>query len=313
MTKLKLSLPACDLIALWGQDQTKFMTKFIDPPFDLLCPAISRGPVLFSTPHSGRHYSNHFQAQSRLTLSQLRRSEDAYVDDLYSGVVVRGAHFLRANFPRAFVDVNREPYELDPTMFTSELPSQANTASIRVAGGLGTIPRFVTETDEIYANRIPVTEALERIARLYMPYHQAVRDVLGTLREQYGAAVLIDCHSMPSLKQDAARRADFILGDRYGTSCSGALTSFTQERLRRLGYTVSRNKPYAGGYITETYGHPAQGFHALQIEINRGLYMNERKIQKLPQFAAIQSDILSVSDDLIGFAMDGLNFRQAAE
>ncbi|MCB1490727.1 MAG: N-formylglutamate amidohydrolase [Rhodobiaceae bacterium] len=289
------------------------MIDELDPPFELLTPAIARGPVLFNLPHSGRVYPRRFQAQTRLDLMTLRRSEDAFVDDLFAGVVLRGAPLLKARFPRAYVDVNREPYELDPAMFSGPLPKEANIASVRVAGGLGTIARIVTERDEIYQGPIPVEDAIERIETLYKPYHRALADTLEGLARRFGAAILIDCHSMPSMRQDAARRPDFILGDRYNTSCSRLIVDVAHNRLRRLGYTVTRNKPYAGGYITETYGQPHRGFHALQIEINRGLYMDERRVAKLPSFANLQTDLMVLVEDLIALSPAGLMPSQAAE
>ena len=238
---------------------------------------------------------------------------DAFVDDLFIGVVLRGAPLLRANFPRAYVDVNREPFELDPAMFTGPLPAGANVSSIRVAGGLGTIPRIVTEHDEIYREPIPVEDALERINRLYVPYHHKLRETLRRLAGHFGAAILIDCHSMPSMRADKGRRPDFILGDRFSTSCSRLVIDVAQDRLRRLGYTVTRNKPYAGGYITETYGRPQHGLHALQIEINRSLYMDEVGVEKLTRFADIASDLMVLAEDLIAIPPADLTLRQAAE
>ncbi len=289
------------------------MAEDLAPPFELLAPAICRGPVLFNAPHSGRIYPRAFQQQTRLDLMTLRRSEDAFVDDLFAGVVLRGAPLLKALFPRAYVDVNREPYELDPAMFDGALPAFANVASMRVAGGLGTIARIVTERDEIYSGPIPVEDALRRIQSLYLPYHNALQSALTQLANQFGVAILIDCHSMPSMRQDTARRPDFILGDRFSTSCARIIVDLAQDRLRRLGYTVTRNKPYAGGYITETYGLPKRGFHALQIEINRGLYMDERRVRKLPRFAEIQTDLMALAEDLIALSASDLALPEAAE
>lgn len=289
------------------------MPKELDPPFELLQPAIPRGPVLFNAPHSGRIYPRAFRNQTRLDLMTLRRSEDAFVDDLFAGVVLRGAPLLKALFPRAYVDVNREPYELDPAMFSGSLPANANVTSIRVAGGLGTIARIVTEHDEIYAGPIPVEEALTRIETLYKPYHAALAQTLARFVKTFGVAVLIDCHSMPSLRNDTGRRPDFILGDRFSTACNPLIIDVAHERLRRLGYRVTRNKPYAGGYITETYGQPRLGVHALQIEINRGLYMNEKRVAKTPRFAEIQADLMTLAEDLIALAPDDLALPEAAE
>jgi N-formylglutamate amidohydrolase len=203
---------------------------------------------------------------------------------------------MTARFPRAYLDVNREPYELDPRMFEGRLPPFANTRSMRVAGGLGTIPRIVADGQEIYRTRMPVDEALRRIEWLYKPYHRALRALVTRTARNFGHAVLIDCHSMPSssISREDAAKADIVLGDRYGTSCAGILTDLVDVALRARGYSVVRNKPYAGGFITEHYGEPALGRHALQIEINRSLYMDERAMTKRPGFLRLAADLAEV-------------------
>lgn len=247
------------------------------PPFEVLAPAEQRLPFVFNSPHSGCQYPLSFLQSSRLDERSIRRSEDAFVDHLFSHVVPLGAPLLRAHFPRAYLDVNREPYELDPKMFEDRLPPYANVRSIRVAGGLGTVARVVSESHEIYRHRLPVSEAMYRIEEIYKPYHTTLRRMLAQTHVTFGHAILIDCHSMPSTVrcQTTDIRPDFILGDRYGTSCSQELTDFAASILIGMGYTVNRNKPYAGGFITEHYGRPSRGLHALQVEVNRGLYMNE--------------------------------------
>src|SRR4249920_249380 len=221
------------------------LTLPLDPPFEIIEPEQVRGPVLFNSPHSGRVYPRAFLQSSRLDLTTLRRSEDCFVDDLTLGVVARGYPLMRAHFPRCFVDVNREPYELDPRMFEGRLPSFANTRSMRVAGGLGTVARVVGDAQEIYDQRIPVDDALQRIESLYKPYHRALRRLFSRLHRDFGAAVLVDCHSMPSTAghKDERPRPEFVLGDRYGTSCVGVVAETVEKTLRSLGYTVSRNKP----------------------------------------------------------------------
>jgi N-formylglutamate amidohydrolase len=271
------------------------------PPFEVLEPVTRRGAVVFNSPHSGRVYPPGFLASSRLDALTLRRSEDAYVDELFLGVVARGAPLMRAHFPRAFLDVNREPYELDPRMFSGRLPPYANTRSVRVAGGLGTIARIVSDSEEIYAGQIPVEEGMARIERYHQPYHQTLRGLLARVRRQAGAVLLVDCHSMPSsIKGLTDRtRADFVIGDRYGTSCHRPVVDVLQETLRRLGYAVLRNKPYAGGYITEQYGTPAMGFHSVQIEINRALYLDEAKCERSRGFSWLAGDLMRVAEALI--------------
>lgn len=254
----------------------------LDPAFDILEPEIRSSAVTFNSPHSGARYPASFLASSRLDPRTLRRSEDAYVDELFLSAPRFGAPLMRAHFPRAFVDVNREPYELDPRMFDGRLPPFANTRSLRVAGGLGTIARIVGDAQEIYGARLPVEEALDRIECIYKPYHAALRRLVARAHRAHGVALLIDCHSMPSIgvARDDRSRADIVLGDRYGASCSPAIVDFVEQELRGLGFNVARNRPYAGGYITEHYGAPGTDVHALQIEINRALYMNEQTHEK---------------------------------
>jgi len=253
-------------------------------------------PFVFNAPHAGAVYPSSFLTESRLDALALRRSEDAYVDELFSPMSTLGAPVMAARFPRALLDLNREPYELDPRMFEGRLPPFANTRSMRVAGGLGTIPRIVADGQEIYRGRVSVDEALRRIEWLYKPYHRTLRQLVNRTASLFGHAVLIDCHSMPStsLSRDDGLKADIVLGDRYGTSCVGVLTDLVDVTLRAKGYSVMRNKPYAGGFITEHYGEPALGRHALQIEINRALYMDERTMTKRPGFETLLRDLAQV-------------------
>lgn len=273
-----------------------------------------RSPFVFNSPHSGRTYPRPFLETSRLDVMTLRRSEDTFVEELFAGVVGLGAPLMHARFPRAFVDVNREAYELDPTMFDGRLPSFANTRSMRVAGGLGTIARIVADGAEIYAAPISVAEALDRIERYYKPYHRTLRSLVDRSINAFGTAVVIDCHSMPSSRvtQESRRRPDFVLGDRYGTSCTSILADVAQETLQRLGYSVARNKPYAGGFITETYGNPSQGTHSLQIEINRGLYMDEVRYVRAGGFAWLVADITHLCRRIMSVSADALRPTRAA-
>lgn len=272
----------------------KVVAGFEDTPaYEILAPSRLRLPFVFNSPHSGHCYPLSFLNASRLQAPAIRRSEDAYVDELFLPAVARGAPLVRAHFPRAYLDVNREPYELDPKMFEERLPAYANVRSIRVAGGLGTIARIVGEAQEIYRSRLCVNEALSRIESIYKPYHRTLRRLLAETHVAFGYAVLVDCHSMPSTirSADGGRRPDFILGDRYGTSCASSLVDAAYESLRAMGYEVSRNKPYAGGFITEHYGRPAKGLHALQIEVNRGLYMDEESMEQTSGFRRLAEDI----------------------
>lgn len=290
------------------------MTPEFEPPFLIAEPARQSAPYVFNAPHAGRLYTEGFLKASRLDAVALRRSEDAYVDQLFAGVVALGAPLMSARFPRAYIDVNREPYELDPRMFEGRLPPHSNTRSMRVAGGLGTIPRIVADGHEIYRARLPTEEALRRIEDLYKPYHRALRQLLKRTMRSFGHVVLVDCHSMPSssLAREDQVKADFVLGDRYGTSCAGLLTDAVETALQARGFSVLRNKPYAGGFITEHYGEPGYGQHSLQIEINRALYMDERTLTRRPAFAGLATLLQEVFRSVIAATEFELGTRREA-
>ena len=284
--------------------------------FEVLEPVSQTLPLVFNSPHSGRRYPQDFLEGSRLDALAIRRSEDHYVDELFSVAPALGAPMLVAHFPRAFLDVNREPYELDPRMFEGPLPSYANINSIRVAGGLGTVPRVVAENMEIYRHRMPVADALDRIETIYKPYHACLRRLVVRTHVAFGFAVLIDCHSMPGNIRVAGSgvRPDFIIGDRYGTSASGELSRTATRLLEDMGFSVVRNKPYAGGFITEHYGRPAKGLHALQIEVNRGLYVDEATLAKRPDFAVLKTAIAGFLEAFSGHVEEyGADRSLAAE
>ncbi|MGD9545235.1 MAG: N-formylglutamate amidohydrolase [Methylocystis sp.] len=286
--------------------ETESATPCCDPEFerafDIIEPDELVSPLVFSSPHSGRIYPARFLAATPLDSATLRRSEDAYVDDLFASASSMGAPLLRARFPRAYLDLNREPYELDPKLFAGALPSFANTRSLRVAAGLGTIPRVVADAREIYKSRLTLEEGLQRIDSLYKPYHAALRGLMECAASRFDHAVLIDCHSMPSTgardplmsARGDKRRIDFVIGDRYGASASSGLVDIVEDHLRSRGYHVLRNRPYAGGFITEHYGKPVAGWHALQIEVSRGLYMDESTLQKNERFDAVARDLSQV-------------------
>lgn len=270
------------------------------PAFEVRATAEQRLPFVFNSPHSGRHYPERFLAMTRLDAAAIRRSEDCYVDELFSGAVAFGAPLLAANFPRAYLDVNREPWELDPRMFAEPVPPYANIRSPRVAGGLGTIPKLVGEGLDIYRNRLPLSEAVSRIEGIYLPYHTCLKHLLAQTRAAFGYAILIDGHSMPASIRvgDGGSRPDFIIGDRFGASAAPALTEYAISLLSQKGYRVVHNKPYAGGFITEHYGRPARGLHALQIEVNRGLYMDERTLERSSGFNELVDDMTEFIRDL---------------
>lgn len=285
-------------------------------PFEIRRPARQSEPFVFNSPHSGRIYPDLFLGMSRLDRLAIRRSEDHFVDELFAGVVQLGAPMLAAQFPRAWLDVNREPYELDPRMFDGPLPAFANIGSMRVAGGLGTIPRLVAENMDIYRGRLSVEEGLSRIEGVYRPYHASLRRIIAQTHVQFGKAILIDCHSMPANIRvpGGTRRPDIIIGDRYGASAAHDLSRTAVSLLSELGYHVARNKPYAGGFITEHYGRPTRGLHALQIEINRGLYVNETTLEKTSGFALLKADLSDFAAGMMEYVRaDMAGDRLAAE
>ena len=258
---------------------------------DIRLPTRQTAPLIFASPHSGTKYEPAFIASSRLDEKSLRRSEDSFVDEIFAGAPEGGAPLLCALYPRAYLDPNREPYELDPEMFSEPLPSYVKTRSDRVRAGFGTIARMVASGAEIYAGKMSYAEAEQRIDRLYRPYHRALEGLIEATLRDFGAAFVLDCHSMPSVGGPTDRdrgtpRPDIVLGDRFGASCKPAVIETAERILCDLGFSVRRNEPYAGAFTTAHYGQPAKRVHALQIEVNRRLYMNEATVARsrdLPQ------------------------------
>jgi N-formylglutamate amidohydrolase len=285
--------------------------------FEILPPTEWTAPVLFNSPHSGRDFPTAFLRQSRLPRQALRKSEDCYVDELFAACADLGAPLLRALAPRSFIDLNREPYELDPRMFAGELPGYANTGSPRVAGGLGTIPRIVSEGEDIYRGRIDFAEVRHRIEQVYVPYHRTLSALLREVMTKVGEVLLVDCHSMPAsatahVAPPVSGPIDVVLGDRFGASCAEDLSAFVENRLQAHGLRVLRNKPYAGGFITQNHGAPQKGQHALQIEINRGLYMNETTLEKNSGFEGLKNALSSVIAELLAYCTARMTPRRLA-
>ena len=286
------------------------MAELTEAPFVVRrAGAAVRSPLVFASPHSGRHYPPDMMAASLLDAAAIRLSEDAYVDELILGAVDHGAAVIAAAYARAYIDVNREPYELDATMFEDELPDFARGRSARVAAGLGSIARIVAEGQEIYSRKLTFAEARRRIELVHRPYHAALEALLGQARSAFGVAVLVDWHSMPAAAariygqsgdfgsgptrrgMSGAGACDLVLGDRFGTACAPAITNLVERELEAMGYRVARNAPYAGGYTTEFYGKPAARTHALQIEINRGLYLDEASLEPREGFQRLKRDL----------------------
>lgn len=270
--------------------------------FVLRLPVEVSSPFLFAVPHSGRHYPDSFRRRSRLDDRDLRLSEDAFVDDLFAGVSAFGATQIVATHARAYVDLNRAENELEPGMFSGEIGPYEVDLNNRVKAGLGVIPRMIGEGMPIYEGKIPIREAFKRLETVYEPYHNQVAEVLQTRHTTFGSSVLIDCHSMPSGPELGRRRKaqpDIVLGDCWGTSCSRELTGLAERLFLEAGLRVRRNIPYAGGYATRYYGKPGRACHALQIEINRGIYMDETRVEKLPEFDSVRDKMIAVAKSLI--------------
>lgn len=244
-------------------------------------------PVVVASPHSGAIYPEEFLDQAAVPLSALRRAEDAFVDELFAAAPTLGMPFLAARFPRSYVDANREPYELDPGMFEGPLPRPLNHRTTRVAAGLGMIPRVAAGGEAIYRGRVPAEAIEHRLETCWRPYHQTLSLLVENTYSAFGGALLIDAHSMPSSASNLGGRErdgriDIVLGDNHGEACAAGFVVSAERWFRSRGLRVRRNQPYAGGFTTQRYGRPALARHALQIEINRALYMDEVRHEKLP-------------------------------
>ena len=282
-------------------------------PFRVSRPAKLSLPFVFASPHSGRSYPASLMRASRLDPLTLRRSEDAFVDELFAGVTGLGAPLIAARFPRAYCDANRGPQELDPAMFAGPLDVAVDTPGPRVLAGLGVIPRIVRDGAEIYRGKLASEDAATRIARLHRPYHEALRGLVEEALARFGVAIVVDCHSMPS----ALAVPDIVLGDRYGASAPAALSGWAESAFAGAGFSIVRNSPYAGGYTTSLYGRAGAGCHAFQIEINRSLYLDEESMARRAGFAAFQKKLMDALARLTRMPLAGIarggNFPLAAE
>ena len=258
-------------------------------------------PLVFASPHSGRIYPEDMMSAAALDAVSIRRSEDAFVDDLIESGPSHGAALITASVARAYIDLNREPFELDPGMFADELPAFARSRTARVAAGLGAIARVVSEGQEIYRRKLTFAEAQARIEGAHQPYHLALQGLLAEAQAAHGFAILVDWHSMPAAAARAGGRdrpSDFVLGDRFGAACAGILPTRVERELEAQGYRVARNTPYAGGYTTEHYGRPHRRVHALQVEINRGLYLDEATMAPTSGFEKLRGHVEQVTAKL---------------
>ncbi|MEO1250723.1 MAG: N-formylglutamate amidohydrolase [Pseudomonadota bacterium] len=284
---------------------------------EVLAPPRLASPVIFASPHSGRDYPASFLQNARLDQHRLRQSEDCYVDLIFDAAPRHGAPLLRALFPRAYVDVNRARTELDPRMFTDPLPDGIDARSNRVIAGLGVIPRIVADGQDIYGRKLRAADAERRLAACYDPYHAALSSLVSAAQDAFGCAIIIDCHSMPSAGgapfRPGERPIDFVLGDRFGASCSMAVSDLVEKTLVDLGYETARNAPYAGGYVAASYGRPTNGVHVIQIEINRALYLDEKRIARTGDFGRLRQSMIALIKRLIHLRADDLWIAQAAE
>lgn len=278
------------------------------PPFSVHTPvfegikAPKAVPILFSSPHSGQHYPEQMLTDICVPLIDMQRTEDAFVHDLYEGAVKSGAVLVHANYARCYVDLNRDARELDPAMFIDGPPRTVAIPSPRVEAGLGCLPRVAAGGEQIYARQISRAEGEHRLKSVYDAYHGYIGGALNALKDDHGLAILIDCHSMPSRQPRQRPLPDIVLGDRFGSSCDNRLTSLVERTFRDMRYTVSRNAPYAGGYTTRCYGRPKRGVHALQIEINRSLYMDEQAVKPNRNFDKVRGDLSTLSGILAQFS-----------
>ena len=278
----------------WEFAQEAECLKGFGPPVTVLTPDIWRSGVIFASPHAGHIYPKAFISRSHLTELSLRRNEDAFISELFAPVIDLGVPLLTANFPRCFVDVNRAPDEL-PYDWTQN----AAGASPRAQAGLGVIPTMLSETTEIYKKPLSLRAARTRLTALYHPYHDALQELITEASLGFGAALLIDCHSMPGFAPMGSRRPDIILGDRFGVSCHPETIARVDQAFRSHGYNVTRNYPYAGGYVTQHYGKPRAGIEVLQIEINRDLYLNPVTMKKKRSYDALAENLKTIIADII--------------
>ena len=266
------------------------------PAYTLRMPRHRSTGAVFASPHSGRHYPQDMMARAVLGPHAIRSSEDAFVDELWSGVVGLGAPLLSAVYGRAYVDVNRAEDELDPAIVEGVGRVSHNP---RIASGLGVIPRVVAGGRAIRRGRMPMAEARERLERVWTPYHGALRALLSQARAQFGEAILIDCHSMPhEAIEGGAQRPEIVLGDRFGVAAAPEIVDRIEACFADAGLRVARNAPFAGAWTAQTYGRPSVGQHAVQIEIDRSLYMDEVSIRRGPDFDAVRGLLKTVAAEI---------------
>lgn len=259
--------------------------------------------VIFASPHSGALYPKELLSRSNLSEHQLRRNEDIFIDHLFHSAVEAGAPLIRALFPRVIVDVNRDANELPAHWSTLIDASEIAPSTPRAAAGLGVVPTYLSETQAIYTRLPDIHEVKDRLTCLYHPYHAAIKNLLQLSLNRFGRALLVDCHSMPGFAPMGSRRPDIILGDRFGATCHADTLTLFQELFANAGYSVGINYPYAGGYTTENYGKPDQGIEAIQIEINRDLYVNPITLSPKSGYVRLTEDLRKITRDIVTSAI----------
>ena len=294
-----------------GQDGTpgRAMSFVIEDVLIRQDPIGRRVPVLFDSPHSGSVYPADFHFACPLPL--LRQAEDSYVDELYASVPEHGGTLLLALFPRTYIDPNRAVDDIAPDMLDGSWPEPLNPTD-KSAAGMGLIRTLVRPGMPLYDGLLPVDEVAERIDRYYRPYHFQLARTLDTLASRFGVVWHVDCHSMPSGGPGGRAMPDFVIGDRDGTTCDPGFTAYVAGRLRRMGHSVTLNDPYKGVELVRRYADPARGRHALQLEVNRGLYMNEETLERTAGFAALQRTLSALAAEVCAYAADR-TVQRAAE
>jgi N-formylglutamate amidohydrolase len=269
--------------------------------YDLSKPEKRTTSVVFASPHSGRVYPRAFLSKVLLDEREIRSSEDAFVDKLFESVTDFGAPFLMAKAPRAFLDLNRGPEELDPALIDGV---RRITPNPRVASGLGVIPRVVANGRAIYRGKLSLAEAHGRLSTYWHPYHDTLQTLLDESHQQFGEAILIDCHSMPhdaltNVGPPGATRPNIVLGDRFGAAAAASVVERVEAAFTKAGFRVARNMPFAGAYTAQHYGRPARRQHAIQVEIDRALYMDEHTMTRHSDFDDFCAQLKAVIADIV--------------
>lgn len=289
-----------------GNEEPRMNSEF-GPPIEVDHPDGPLSPIVVSSPHSGRIYPPCLLATVGIGMAELRRLEDGCVDRLFASAPARGAPLLRARFARAYIDPNREAYEVEADLIRPPLPAHLKIGSLKAKAGLGVIPSRINGR-RIYRSGLDLAEAERRIETAYRPYHRTLRRLLDRPHAEFGTVLLLDVHSMPSRTADGASAGeppvDVALGDRYGRACAPVIVDRVAAALRRAGLRVGRNRPYAGGQITARYGRPDVGVHALQLEIRRDLFLDEPTLEPLPRLGRLARMFDHLLVDLAGVVLD---------